>query len=1063
MTITRLILCGAVLFAALFFFLADARCQVDFPLPISVVSTAAPGYYLFEIPVRDSAVFIDHAGFPRKSWLSHDGRTPKLQPDGSITLYSTDNYYTLYAPNGDSLARLSAEPYTTDFHDVTLLSNGRYLVLGRNERTVDLSLEIEGASTSAQVQEAVILEKDLGGNTHFEWKSLDHLPTSQSALSIDLLRNNRVNYFHANSVMLDHDGHVLVSSRNLCEIIKINRTTGAVIWRLGGSSSKGNMFRWLNDTIAGFVGFSQQHSISRMANGDYLLFDNGNHRQRPFSRVIALRLDEVAMTVERTWQFVHPDSVFAETMGSAVELQGGGILIGWGNNRQDYIFTEITREGEVAAEMRSTNRIASTYRIDKATHPVSFFAGTLSTPAAYQSLADVGIAARLGGDINSLRVVAERHEDSRSFGVPPSPLPCRIAPVRWTVRADVSVVPSGGMRFSRSILPSNIDAREVFVYHRPIEGAGTWRKLPGRWLQSNSSFEVDTFRAGEFIAGVSECLVPELRRPVIGSRRIVQPVTFEWSEALNQRGYRLQVSLSPSFSSQELVVDTTVNSTYLQISNMLLGGRVHYWRVSSRGETSDGTWSSVASFYPELTAPNNLKPNLPASATRTEPWPVEFSWSDNSPDSQFEVAIWPGLDTSRPLSEAIVYTTSQQELYNVPFVRPLSSYVWSVRTMSRGDTSMWSSRASFTSSVASPARLYPESPVAHISSKSVVAYWSPVGGAIGYLFRCIDSIGGTIYEDQLLSETLVLPPMAYSGTVRFVVQAFDDNGFSRPKTSSTMELVGTKESSQPILVRPWNSDTLEHESPQFWWHVPEQGSYNFVLASDSLLLDVVHTTRLSDTFYSLVNLPTLPYSRYYWTVLLNREGGTGSPSEVRSVYYAPKSRVRPMRAVSPVQGATQVPIQGNVRFHSDSRCDEYRLQMYDSSGARVYINTSQDTAIGYAGLRQSSVYYWHIIGEFQTSIVDTSSLYSFRTFDPTVSIEEQPSLTNGITVSVEAGFVLVHGLSPKTNLRVYDVVGREYANSSSDLNSARIAVPRGAAYIIMQNEAEVHSVIVYVP
>ena len=51
------------------------------------------------------------------------------------------------------------------------------------------------------------------------------------------------------------DGNLLLSCRHLDEVIKINKNTGNIMWRLGGEASKNNEFTFLNDTTDGFVGF----------------------------------------------------------------------------------------------------------------------------------------------------------------------------------------------------------------------------------------------------------------------------------------------------------------------------------------------------------------------------------------------------------------------------------------------------------------------------------------------------------------------------------------------------------------------------------------------------------------------------------------------------------------------------------------------------------------------------------------------------------------------------------------------------------------------------------------
>lgn len=1030
--------------------------------PVQLRGAASPGYFLLELPSKDSTVLLDHGGFVRASW---PGRTPKLQPDGSVTVYSTDGYYALYSREGDSIGRLSADPYRTDFHDITLLSNGRHLSLGRSERTVDLSEEIAGASESAEVLEAVILEKGLDGTVHFEWKSLDHLSVSQSTLSNDLLRNKRVNYFHANSVILDTDGHILVSSRNLSQIIKVSRTTGEVLWRLGGSSSKGNMFRWLNDTIAGFVGFSQQHSITRTKNGDLLLFDNGNHRPRPFSRALILRIDEAAKTVERIWQYTHPDSVFAETMGSAVELAGGNILVGWGNNRDGQIFSEVSRQGDVVVEMPATERITSTYRIDKVTSSTTAFEGNVEPSSQFVSLSNVGVSVRVTPPSSSVRVVAERHFEFSPFGPRPDPLPCRIAPVRWTLRSARSTIGAGKMRFSRRIISSTVDAQRIFVFHRPQEGTGTWRRMPGRWLAASDEFEIDTILSGEFIAGVEECLIPELRSPIIGELRVSQPVAFSWSDALNDEGYRLQVSMDSLFLSNSIVVDTVTALSQTLLRRSLPGGAKFFWRVSSIRNQGEKAWSATGHFTTRLLPPTNVQPGTTIPQSPSEPWPVLFSWDRATGNQSWEVAIWSGGDTTSAHPPVYSIRTTENALSDLPLVTSRTQFFWSVRSIRNGDTSAWSPRYQFTTSIEHPRRLYPEQSVVNIDPNAALVFWSAVPGASGYLLRCHDVSGTTILEREVIDTFFALPTFTANGPVRFQVSAFDGNGSSRPITSDVLSFAVSANVSAPILVSPWHTDTLQPNAPQFTWFASSPERSELIIAADSSLSNIVYRSLSPESAHSLPNSLLLPYGRYFWAVVSNREGGTDVTSEVRSFTYSPISRPRPMRAISPTDGARQVPIQGNIRFHSDSRCDEYRLQIFDSTGTRVYISSSRDTTIGYAGLRQAATYRWHVVGESASNIVDTSALYTFRTFDPSVSVATTSHERFGpfVYAGRTSATVVVEGAQPESYVRLYDVVGRQIGREQRVINGVPIQAVRGAVYVVISHGQSAVRHLVYVP
>ena len=84
-----------------------------------------------------------------------------------------------------------------------------------------------------------------------------------------------VDWTHANAITIDPwDNNYLVSLRCFCQILKISRTTGDVIWRLGGVS---NDFTFIgeNPTNAPYY-FIGQHNIHGMTNGNIMLFDNGS-------------------------------------------------------------------------------------------------------------------------------------------------------------------------------------------------------------------------------------------------------------------------------------------------------------------------------------------------------------------------------------------------------------------------------------------------------------------------------------------------------------------------------------------------------------------------------------------------------------------------------------------------------------------------------------------------------------------------------------------------------------------------------------------------------------------
>jgi len=73
-------------------------------------------------------------------------------------------------------------------------------------------------------------------------------------------------FFHINSVDLDGDDNLLVSSRSTHTVYKLDRS-GAIVWRLGGKSSDFDMGAGSN--------FAWQHDARRQPDGTLTIFDNG--------------------------------------------------------------------------------------------------------------------------------------------------------------------------------------------------------------------------------------------------------------------------------------------------------------------------------------------------------------------------------------------------------------------------------------------------------------------------------------------------------------------------------------------------------------------------------------------------------------------------------------------------------------------------------------------------------------------------------------------------------------------------------------------------------------------
>ncbi len=198
-----------------------------------------------------------------------------------------------------------------------------------------------GGPADGVLHDGVIQEIDIAtGKKVFEWRARDHVALDESYAPLPQGDSAHLpyDYFHANSVGLDADGHLLVSARHTWACYKINKRSGEIMWRLGGKKT--------DFTIGPNANFSWQHDIRRRRDGTYGMFDNGAGvtKEREYSRGLVLRLDEQAKTATFVREFVHPNRISAPTQGSFRELADGGTFIGWG---QSPYFTEYTPDGAV--------------------------------------------------------------------------------------------------------------------------------------------------------------------------------------------------------------------------------------------------------------------------------------------------------------------------------------------------------------------------------------------------------------------------------------------------------------------------------------------------------------------------------------------------------------------------------------------------------------------------------------------------------------------------------------------------------------------------------------------
>ncbi len=293
--------------------------------------------------------------------LNNRGSDFRRQPNGYLTHFPGDvGKYVQYDSSYNEMRTYSASNgYLTDMHELYIEDDGSYWLFTKQLHVIDMSIIVPGGNSQATVEENIIQQLDYSGNLLFQWNSLDHIPITDCDPNFVDLTGSYIDYIHVNALDFDDNGNLLLSSRHLNEITKINIVTGNIIWRCGGSK---NQFTFINDEN----GYYGQHSIRYNGGGNYSLFDNGNWHLPPRSRGLEYFIDELNMTATLINEYITNDGLsYSAAMGHMQRTDDGGTLIGWAANTQGYVLTDYKPDGSKALDIMNLDTNLISYRAYK--------------------------------------------------------------------------------------------------------------------------------------------------------------------------------------------------------------------------------------------------------------------------------------------------------------------------------------------------------------------------------------------------------------------------------------------------------------------------------------------------------------------------------------------------------------------------------------------------------------------------------------------------------------------------------------------------------------------------
>jgi hypothetical protein len=324
----------------------------NFPLiNITINDNPDPGYIFLDNRTSGSNsynVIFDNTGSPIWYLQTDDERRDmKVQHNGVLTMLARTGGYRFVGLDTnyrEIVSYRAVNGYSTDEHELQVLEDGRYLLIGLRHEYVDMTRYLPGANTNANVGQTIIQEFTPEGDLIFQWRAWDNFDVRD--VHLDNPYGGSFRFPHMNAIDIDEDGHIILSSRHISEVTKINRDTGEIIWRLSGIP-KNNDFTYINDPLNGP---RNQHAVRCTGNGRYLMFDNGNLHNPQLSRAVEYELDLDAMTATLVWEFRETPDVFSHYMGNIQRLSNGNTLINWAVGSLPKL-TEVRPVGTKAFEM----------------------------------------------------------------------------------------------------------------------------------------------------------------------------------------------------------------------------------------------------------------------------------------------------------------------------------------------------------------------------------------------------------------------------------------------------------------------------------------------------------------------------------------------------------------------------------------------------------------------------------------------------------------------------------------------------------------------------------------
>lgn len=902
----------------------------------------------------------------------------KFHPNGKFSAFDFQiGKFIILDSNFTILDTVGAVGYRTDWHDFLILPNGNYLVIGETSQIIDMSRLVPGGHRSAFVYSFILQEINwVSKEVVWSWNALDHYSILDATEDV-ILTSNSLDPFHINSVALASDGNLVISCRHLDELTKINRSTGEIMWRMGGSKCRNNQFEFVGDTSNNFFGFSHQHDPKFLSNGNLLLFDNGSLKPVQSSRAVEYEIDEANRRVRKVWEYIHPGNeenpsgLFVPAMGSVQRLPNGNTLIGWGGSQgapgNVLVLTEVRSNGSLALEIQANLGSYRVQRIIFKSFPVELSVSTTGLHTFSNSQYNTNLSLYVTNVNGSGKILVEKHQTE------PSNItftgPCTRLPYRWTISKSGITSLNGQIWISLNGLSGFSDPQKLKIFFRPDACSGNFTELTTTYNSQLYQLEANFAGYGEYCIGMNSTGIPTLLYPSSTSINQQFPLQLTWRRYMPNEVYNLQIAKDKNFS-DVIYENSEIRDTFIVLQKLDYM-TTYYWRVRAKSDQCISDWSEIRSFTTVL---EPIKLSYPENFSINKPLRIRFSWEANSQAQIYQFQLSEDLEFSNPIIDTLVITA----YFDVSNLEYYKNYYWRSRIWNGIYVGEFSPIWTFRTIYAPPKLISPANFATSLPISGEIK-WNSSAGAERYnliISKKADFVPPVIEVADLTSTFYIYESLDYFTEYYWKVKAIGADG----KSDWSEKWKFRTQLPPPTLVSPKDGYSFAPTKGLLQWNnVQNAIGYQQQISTDPNFQVNIFTHQVNYTYFIYSDFIYETY--YYWRVRAFEENGYSPWSEIFTFRTIPEDFLAEPFLVYPPDQTKNVKKGEFLTWLRIPNAKSYLVQIATD---HMFINIVQsqevtDTLLLIKNLSNGTRYYWRVRAQNETRTSNWSEIFCFIT------------------------------------------------------------------------------------